>query len=500
MTADTDREGLGRELATFVLVTAALLGVHLIAASRIGFGDSEALYATYALHPQPAYLDHPGLVGLLARAIGGGTAPAPERAHQVTSLLSACFPPVVAVACRAAGSAWGRALAAGTVVALVPEVAVGMFAMTPDLVLALPWTLALALAAFALRSPAGSLRATCGFAGAGLLAGVSATAKVSGALLFLSLAAAYVATPSRAHARTLSPWAGLVAGAVIPLPVVAFAAHAGWPMLQHRLVDTQAAAGLSLRNLGALVGGQLLYLSPLVAVLACLGARAAWRGRADPAGSLLFAAFAVPFVPLAALCLWSRVAEPHWIAPALLALPPALARSPAVPSRRFVVASSAVAGLLDAAVHAWVLVPGLLAWAPASYDARVDIANELCGWPEAVAGVRREAAVAHRPQSKRGDLVVVGPHWVVCAQLEAALRSQLPVGCDTPMPDDFDAWYPRSRWRSADALLWVSDDRFGPAPSLPGYAVADELTVRAYRDGRAVRTFTVTWLTRRAQA
>ena len=30
---------------------------------RFGFGDSEALYACYALHPQPAYLDHPALIG-----------------------------------------------------------------------------------------------------------------------------------------------------------------------------------------------------------------------------------------------------------------------------------------------------------------------------------------------------------------------------------------------------------------------------------------------------
>ena len=67
--------------------TAVFLALRLVAASRVGFGDSEALYASYALHPQPAYLDHPGLVGLLARAVGGGTAPTPDRAHLFTAVI-----------------------------------------------------------------------------------------------------------------------------------------------------------------------------------------------------------------------------------------------------------------------------------------------------------------------------------------------------------------------------------------------------------------------------
>jgi len=86
--------------------------------------------------------------------------------------------------------------------------------------------------------------------------------------------------------------------------------------------------------------------------------------------------------------------------------------------------------------------------APASYDARIDLANELYGWPDAVRAVRQEAELAHM------DAVVVGPHWVVCGQLEAALRNDPPVGCDTPVHDDFDGWLPRERWRAADTIVW----------------------------------------------
>src|SRR5580692_5727264 len=181
MTA-SPRPGRPTEFVALAAVSATLLAVRLVASARLGFGDSEALYASYALHPQPAYLDHPGLVGILARLPGGGSSPSPARVHVLTSFLCALFPFAMALACRACGAAWRRAFAAAVVVAVVPEVAEGMFAMTPDLLLSL------SLAATALRAPAGSLRAAAGFAGAGLLAGVGATAKASGGLLLVALA------------------------------------------------------------------------------------------------------------------------------------------------------------------------------------------------------------------------------------------------------------------------------------------------------------------------
>src|SRR5579883_2160722 len=96
------------ELVALAVTSAALLAVRLWASARVGFGDAEALYAAYAVHPQPAYLDHPGLVGVVARAIGGGTAPRPTPAHVVTSALATCLPWAMALACRACGATWRR--------------------------------------------------------------------------------------------------------------------------------------------------------------------------------------------------------------------------------------------------------------------------------------------------------------------------------------------------------------------------------------------------------
>jgi hypothetical protein len=488
------------EFAWLAGVSTALLVVRGYAASHVGYGDSEALYASYAIHPQPAYLDHPGLVGVFARAIGGGTAPDPERAHVATSVLATAVPWAMALTCRACGASWRAALGAALVVALVPEMAIGLFAMTPDLLLSIAWIATLALAAVGLRAPAGSARASFGFAAAGVCAGAAAAAKVSGLLLLLALAVTYASRRVRDHARTAAPWAGLAAGVFVVLPIFTFEANTGWPMLHHRLVATQQGAGVSWHNAGAIVGGQLAYLSPLVVVLGACGARAAWRDRADPVGRLLWTTSALPAAVLVPLCLWSRVAEPHWLAPAWLALAPAAARAPQSVPRRLVVAALAMAACLVAAVHAWVLVPAAARLAPDSYDPQLDIANELYGWPVVVGAVRAEVIEAQTPLSSRGDVVVVGPHWVICGQIEAALRGDVPVGCDTPVTDDFDTWWPRALWRSADTIVWVTDTRFGPPPTLASYAPVRSREVRIDRAGRVVRVFTIMTLERRGVA
>jgi hypothetical protein len=488
-----------------VVASAALLAVRLFAASRIGFGDSEALYAAYALHPQPAYLDHPGLVGALARIIGGGTAPGPERVHVVTGLLATLVPWTMALACRACGATWPRSFVGALVFALVPEVAIGLFALTPDLLLALTWTGAIGLGAYALRSAAGSARAASGFASAGLLAGVAAASKVTGVTLMVGLAVTYASRAARPHARTVAPWAGLGAGALVVWPIVAFEARNGWPMLHHRLVATQATAGVSLRNVAALVGGQLAYLSPFTTALAVLAARPLWRGRRDATGQLLLSCCLVPFGALLPFCVWSRVAEPHWLAPALLALIPAatMVRSQTTgwPPRWLLVCSLVGAGAMVIAAHAWVLVPALLRRAPESYDPRLDLANELYGWPDVVRAVREEARqVAPSRDHRRDPIAVVGPHWVICAQLEAALGRELAVGCNTPIRDDFDDWWPRDQWSRADVILWVTDARFGSPPEMPLYATLRTRHVAIERAGRTVRDFTIVLLARHVNA
>lgn len=503
-------------MPALVVVSVVLLAVRLWAASRVGFGDSEALYASWALHPQPAYLDHPGLIGVVARAIGSGAAPLPLRTHVLTSFAATAVPLLLAAVARASGASVRRAAYAGLVVALVPEIAVGLFALTPDLLLAPLWVGSLGLAILGLGAPArpGDARREGALLGAGLLAGIAAAAKVSGLLLMAALAVAYLhcardraGSDARRAARSLWPWAGLVAGLVVLVPIAGYEARLGFPMLRHRLVDTQQGAGPSLRNLGALVGGQAVYLSPVVAFVAALVGRDLVRRRNDDAASrVLFWSFALPLAPLALLCAWSPVAEPHWLAPPLLALPiHAARRAPgALPflRRRVVTIAAGVAALMTAGAHAWALVPTAARLVPADTDRRADVARELYGWPSAIEAVRDQMKLAATPSDPEGrEVVVVGPHWTVCAQLHAALAG-VRVGCATPVPDDFDRWLPRSEWRRAETVLFVTDDRFegDGSTELPALVRVAESRVRVLRGGRTARVFTLYLYSRRERA
>jgi hypothetical protein len=524
-------------MRALLVVSVVLFAARMWAAAHVGFGDSEALYASWAAHPQPAYLDHPGLIGLLARIIGEGAMPAPGRTHVLTTLVATLLPWIVVAVARAAGASRSAAAGAGLVVAVVPEIGVGLFALTPDLVLAPLWlgTIGLAIVglhdAHADRSPEGSSdrapdstgvlridpKRAAALIGAGLFAGIAASAKVSGFLLVGALAVVYVrlalprSNPLPAYATqaasSIWAWAGIAAGGVVVVPLVLYEVHLGFPMLHHRFVDTQHGSGVAIANVGALVGGQLAYLSPLVFWLAVLVARDLFKQRnADVVSQILFAMFAIPLVPLLVLCAWSPVAEPHWIAPALLALPIHAARraGDAVTflRPRLLKAATATAAFMTAAAYAWVLVPASARLVPNDVDPKADIASELYGWPTAIDSVREQMALAATPFDPEGrEVVVVGPHWTVCAQLHAALPG-IRVGCATPIPDDFDRWLGREAWRGSENVLFVTDNRFpgDGAEQLPAHTRVSQSRVRILRGGRVARTFELYLYSRRDSA
>jgi hypothetical protein len=86
----------------------------------------------------------------------------------------------------------------------------------------------------------------------------------------------------------------------------------------------------------------------------------------------------------------------------------------------------------------------------------------------------------------------------VCAQLQAYLQRFIPVGCDTPIPDDWETWLPRARWEQADALLLITDNRFevDAHDRFPERVVTKDRVVEVKRGSRVVRAFRVRVLRR----
>jgi hypothetical protein len=475
------------------IAVVAVSGVRLYAARAVGFGDSEALYACYALFPAPAYLDHPGLIGTVMRILGSGNVPTPETVHTATALFGAVVPALFFFTARALGASRETALVAAWPAIVVPEFCIGLFAMTPDTLLLAPWLLSIACAARGLRVGQakvrdGALHPFVWYCLAGVLAGLATTAKITGALLFVVLMLAY--TPCSPRTRG---WAylGLLPGLILVFPMVRYEAAHGYPMFVHRFVDTQHGAGISIRNVAAVVGGQLLYVTPPFVVLAGFALRGLVRRRDEsPVLRLLFLSVVVPLTLLTAFSAWSRVAEPHWLAPAYLGLIlfVALDERALVSLGTGALArwGSRIGVALSAAVHAFVLVPESTRLV-ATLDMKLNIASELFGWREAAARALEFA---------RGDeeSVVVGPHWTVCAQLRAALPRSIPVSCLTDVADDFDTWSPRAGIQRAPRVIFVSDNRFPNEhpKELSRFAVETASRYTAYRGGRPIRVFSFT--------
>jgi len=158
-----------------------------------------------------------------------------------------------------------------------------------------------------------------------------------------------------------------------------------------------------------------------------------------------------------------------------------------------------VVGLFAVAVaHAWVLLPLGPALLGKRYVPRYDLANDLFAWRAGMPLVRRALVQSLAPDEP--PVVVVGPHWTVCAQLHADLPASVLVGCEGDIPDDFSRWLPQSTWEQAPVILYVTDDRFGGETDFPNRRADAVWHVDVMRGGVPVRRIFVERLVAKANA
>ena len=458
-------------------------------ASSSGLGDSAALYACYGLHLQGCYLDHPPLIGLLTRAV---TAVAGESSLGVRLVPILLFPATAFLLHDLAASISGRPRAGFLAVLLLvasPVYFIGGLASTPDAPASLFWMLAVWLAWKDVSLSIPDRRPVTRGVLVGLALGLCVLSKFTGILL----GAAYLTFLAAARRRWLLTYAvpAMLVAASCSLPVVVWNATHGWASVMHRLVWTQGGAGFSPRNLGALLGGQLLYVSPVLAVLILVSMWKLWKERRGPdSGRLILALSWLPAVPLWILCLWSRVAEPHWPVMAYLPILAVVADSWAGGSGSPVFRkSTTVAAWVAAAMTATGLVAAGTPWLTRAgvVDPATDITNELMGWDRVAAKVA---------QVTPEDAIIVGPHWTVCAQAEWGMRATCPSGrtvsCLTAERDDWDYWLPvdprdPDTWKR---LHYVTHDRWRHVDASILTLYASLLAkIEVERGGRIVRTF-----------
>jgi Dolichyl-phosphate-mannose-protein mannosyltransferase len=460
------------------LVTSVVLfGLRLDLSRILGLGDAEALYFAYGLHPQPAYLNQPGLIGWLARCFGPDASPL--AIHVATAVAATALPWLGVLAARACGARGTPALRSYFALALLPELCLGSAAFTPDLPFAVFWLAALACAGGALRHPPASFRSLLALLGVGVATALCCLSKQAGWFLALSLAWVLCERPQAARRRTLAPWAAAFVLAILVAPLVRWWLTHGWG-LRLGLLSWQQALGIVLRPLVAATP-PFLFAGALVAfdLLA--------DQRQSPIDRLLRLNFLIPIVPLLLLALTAG-GDPGWLIPAYLTLSLQVARSASLP-RRLLQSCVGLGSALALIGWCWLRtdLPYYCGQVIGGYEAAWDTTSDLYTWGP---GRPLLQSVVQGARERTGqEPVVVGPHWAVCAQADAALGGHVAVGCDSAELDDYDQWLPATRWSEAATIVLVTDSRFAEsAPdTLYGRPVVAVHDAEVKRFGRVVR-------------
>ena len=476
---------------TLVVVLCVLLAGQLVVALCLGLGDAEALYYVYSRHLSLSYLDHPPLIGWLIRgstALFGPTVIGVRLVPMITTVLGTVF--LYLFTRELFGAAIARL--APLLILSTPVFAVGLTAATPDAPLFAIWPLYLWQLHVALSKRSQRVQWLRPLM-LGVLLGLAFLAKYTGALLVVTTLIMVLSKPHRKWLRAPGFWLGAGIAALLALPVFLWNMNNGFAGVYHRLQWTQTGAGISVRNAGALLGGQLLYVGPVMLVLLFLGARRMWQYRRDDAGQeyqLLLAASLPVLAVTYFLGLWSDVAEPHWPAPGYLALYPAASAligvgQPAALRLYRIALSLGIAIYLI--MLTLVLTPLLpIISPPSSYEPKYDLANELRGWSEVAEMIRRV-----RPKERP----VIAAHYTQCAQLAFVLSrpSDPVVRCISKETDDFDLWDGPFSMTAAGALF-VTDNRFNHDVGglLQNVDAVSSVTVEIQRNGVLARRFVLT--------
>ncbi|HET6438768.1 MAG TPA: glycosyltransferase family 39 protein [Anaeromyxobacter sp.] len=472
----------GPRLSPATWVILAGTAVRLVLSAVVPLGNDEAYYVDWARNLEPGYLDHPPavawLMALPLRTLGAH--PYAVRLPAVLLHLATLWLAASLVRARAGERA---ALAAALGLQAAPAFAVGASLIAPDAPLAFSWVGTLWALDRALRlDPRLAVLA-------GAFLGLGALSKLHAGLLALAILAALLASPEgRRLLRKPWPWLGVLLALALASPMLLWNAAHGWPTLTF-----QASHGLGGRSFSAIrllgsMGGQLLYFSPVLVLLAAAASFAALRRRQDA----LCAALAFSALPVVAFFTLSAAltpgALPHWAAPGWLSAVITLCLSVPPASRWF--RRALFVGYGETAVLLLGLLLLLSLPLPAAFSAFGRTApvspgplDDLVGWREGAAAAR---AVA-------GEARLAAPHWIILGQLGwYDGRSPAYVGERVTAPSLYDP----DPLAAKRPLLVVTVDRLGPqldslerrlGPLEPAG------TFQARQGDRLVRTYRFWW-------
>ena len=402
-----------------VLLVAGLVALRLAAAATLGLAPDEMYYWVFSRNLDLSYYDHPPAVAYLIRLSTSVAGHSAFGVRWLTVLLSG----LVSLAVYRLAVRLYRDRSVGVDAAALLQatlfVGFGSLFVTPDAPLLALWLLALLAAAELWRTGRGAWWLAIGAA-----VGLAFLAKYTALFLGFGLLLWILVTPAMRR-WLLSPWTYLGGGVGLALtaPVLIWNAQHQWASFAKqfgRAVPRTFQPGF----LPEFAAGQVLLLTPFVAVLAVWGTILAVREtarRGGPAPALLVATTLPLLAYFAYHALFARV-EANWPGPLVLAAvvmaaaglrrPPSLATSPAGRAFAFCARWAVPAGV----------ALGLLLLAHAEFRLvrlRPDPVAQLAGWEDLVREAERQA-------HEHGAGTLAGVSYQVTSALRYFGRGDLP--------------------------------------------------------------------------
>ncbi|MBI5178789.1 MAG: glycosyltransferase family 39 protein [Nitrospinae bacterium] len=439
---------------SFILVAGFTL-FRLFMMGRTGLGDSESYYWAWSRHLDLSYFDHPPMVAWLIRistAIGGDTA-FWTRLPSAVLFAGVCwlmYKTAMALFKDEEAAFWGL-----LIFNLSPLFSFGALQMVPDIPAAFFWMLFVYLVQRTLDENRPRLWYAAGAViGAGLLSKYMLLPLIPSTLLMLAWHEKY-----RHHLKQPHIYLGGVLGLVIFSPVLAWNYIHDFPSFKFHLVERNYEEHFSLQHMGEFLGGQALYMSPLVwfGLLYVV-----WRAGKELFGekngrfTAVFWLSAPPLVFFYYIGLWSKDSEPHWAAFGyllpILAWGWFFARNRQT-WKKYTAASLGLSGLMIGLVYIHSFVPIL------PIKPKYDIINELYGWDTVGKAIDEEFAAL----PDRAGKFIMAHHWVMCSQMDFSTQHRHPVFCANTKTDEFD-FFPQTVPLAGADFIFVADNRFEEPP------------------------------------
>jgi undecaprenyl-diphosphatase len=491
----------------FWLLNAVTALLRLLIVGRIGLTGDEAHYWTYSRHLDLSYFDHPPAIGYLIKfstLIFGNT----EFAVRFPAVLFFFFTSFFVF--LLARRLFDERTAFWSVVLLnvTPVFSfLGAVLTVPDAPLAFFWTAFIYLFYVAVQEDKqGYWYALGGLLGLGLLSKYNAILLIPSTAMFLLLS-----KERRTWFFRKEPYLALVIAFIVFLPVVVWNIENNFAsfgfQLQHGFGKKPPQFSFTL--LARCLGAQAGYISPLLFILfwAVLVAlfKYAFKNKDEKALFLLSFSFPTLFLFNAIACFNEIL--PHWPATGYLVLTIAVAS--------FILArwqSRWFRGLTYSAVALGivltVLVPlqAIFKLLPPEFflpkaeatriedgisrAEKVDITNELYGWPEV--GRKIAAILQQSPEPK--PFIFTHRHYIA-SQLSFYIPGHPPVYCLSERVDAYDFWQRDLRQLNGRDGIFVTNDYFYVEPQkIYPFASWDAVDrTEIFRAGRKIRIF---WMTR----